>query len=89
MYHAITKKEEVNRMKKTTFTLNIEVLETLESRSDESAYINALYALIDAIKADRNIDTFDTVMDILEYAQDLIDGDGYYNLIRKLGDEFE
>lgn len=77
------------QMKKTTFTLNIEVLETLESRSDESAYINALYALIDAIKADRNMDTFDTVMDILEYAQDLIDGDGYYSMIRKLGDEFE
>lgn len=83
------KKEEVNRMEKTTFTLNIEVLETLERRSDESAYINALYALIDAIKADRNIDTFDTVMDILDYAQDLIDGDGYYSLIRKPGDEFE
>ena len=76
-------------MKKTTFTVNIEVLETLESRSDESAYINALYALIDGIKADRNIDTFDTVMDILDYAQDLIDGDGYYDMIRKLGDEFE
>lgn len=76
-------------MEKTTFTLNIEVLETLERRSDESAYINALYALIDAIKADRNIDTFDTVMDILDYAQDLIDGDGYYSLIRKPGDEFE
>lgn len=76
-------------MKEITFMMNIEVLETLESRSDESAYINALYALIDAIKADRNVDTFDTVMDILEYVQDLIDGDGYYNMIRKLGDKFE
>lgn len=76
-------------MKKTTFTLNIEVLETLENRPDESSYINALYALIDSIKADRNMDTFDTVMDILGYAQDLIDGDGYYDVIRKLGDRFE
>ena len=81
-------------MKKTTFTLNIEVLETLESRSDERSYINALYALTDAIKTDavqtkRGADTFDTVMDILEYAQDLIDGDGYYDAIRKLGDKFE
>lgn len=76
-------------MKKTTFTLNIEVLETLENRPDESSYINALYALIDCIKADRNMDTFDTVMDILEYAQDLIDGDGYFSPIRKLGDKFE
>lgn len=81
-------------MKKTTFTLRIEVLETLESRSDESAYINALYALNDAIKTGavqtkRNADTFDTVMDILGYAQDLIDGDGYYDVIKKLGDKFE
>lgn len=76
-------------MRKTTFTLSIEMLETLESRPDESAYINALYALIDGIKAERNVDTFDTVMDILEYAQDLIDGDGYFNPIRKLGDRFE
>ncbi len=78
-------------MRKTTFTLSIEMLETLESRSDESAYINALYALIDAIKVNKNtdVDTFDTVMDILEYAQDLIDGDDYYNKVRKLGDDFE
>lgn len=75
-------------MKKTTFTLSSEVLETLESRSDESAYINALYALTDAIKKDRDADTFDAVMDILDYAQDLIDGDGYYDAIRKLGDKF-
>lgn len=76
-------------MKKVTFTLSIEVLNTLESRSDEYCYAMALYSLIDAIKKDRDADTFDTVMDILDYAQDLIDGDGYYDAIRKLGDKFE
>lgn len=76
-------------MKKTTFALQIEVLDTLNSRRDEYVYAMALYSLIDAIKKDRDADTFDTVMDILEYAQDLIDGDGYYDVIRKLGDKFE
>lgn len=76
-------------MKKVTFALSIEMLDTLDKIPDEESYIEALYALIDAIKADRNMDTFDTVMDILEYAQDIIDGDGYYNKVRKLGDDFE
>lgn len=78
-------------MKKVTFTLSIEMLDTLDKRPDETSYINALYALIDAIKVNKNTDadTFDTVMDILEYVQDIIDGDGYYNKVRKLGDDFE
>lgn len=80
-------------MKKTAFTLSIEVMDTLESRpeNNEYGYAMALYALIDGIKSNRDtdVDTFDTVMDILDYAQDLIDGDGYFNPIRKLGDRFE
>lgn len=77
-------------MKKVTFTLSVEMLDTLDKRPDEESYIEALYALIDAIKANRDMDmdTFDTVMDVLEYAQDLIDGDGYYRKVRKLGDNF-
>lgn len=77
-------------MKKVTFTLSIDMLDTLDKRPDEESYIEALYALIDAIKANRDtdMDTFDTVMDVLEYAQDLIDGDGYYRKVRKLGDNF-
>ena len=78
-------------MKKMTFTLSIEVLDTLDNRESEYEYIKSLYSLVDAIKAnkDSGVDTFDTVMDILDYAQDLIDGDGYYGAIRKPGDKFE
>ncbi len=78
-------------MRKTTFTLRIEVLEALDKRVDAETYVMGLYALTDAIKTskDTDVDMFDTVMDILEYAQELIDGDGYYNKVRKLGDDFE
>ena len=78
-------------MKKMAFTLSIDVLDTLDNRDCEYEYIKSLYSLIEAIKVnkDSGVDTFDTVMDILEYAQDLIDGDGYYRTIRKLGDKFE
>lgn len=80
-------------MKKVTFTLSIEVLDTLENRPEhnEYGYAMALYSLIDGIKSNRDtdVDTFDTVMDILDYAQDLIDGDGYYDVVRKLGDRFK
>ena len=77
-------------MKKMAFTLSIEVLDTLDNRDCEYEYIKSLYSLVDAIKVNKHsgVDTFDTVMDILEYAQDLIDGDGYYRTIRKLGDKF-
>lgn len=78
-------------MRKTTFTLRIEVLEALDKRVDAETYVMGLYALTDAIKTskDTDVDMFDTVMDILEYAQELVDGDGYYNKVRKLGDDFE
>lgn len=78
-------------MKKITFTLSIDVLDTLDNRESEYEYIKSLYSLVDSIKVnkDSGVDTFDTVMDILEYAQDLIDGDGYYSTIRKPGDKFE
>jgi hypothetical protein len=78
-------------MRKTTFTLRIDVLEALDKRVDTETYVMGLYALTDAIKTskDTDVDTFDTVMDILEYAQELIDGDGYYHKVRKMGDDFE
>lgn len=78
-------------MRKTTFTVRIEVLEALDKRVDNETYVSGLYALVNAIKTskDTDVDTFDTVMDILEYAQELIDGDGYYHKVRKLGDDFE
>ncbi len=80
-------------MRKTTFTVRIEVLEALDKRVDNETYISALYALVGDIKrsinAQTNCDVFDTVMDILDYAQDIIDGDGYYHKVRKLGDDFE
>lgn len=37
-------------MKKITFTLNIEVLETLEKKGSEDDYVKALYELLEAMK---------------------------------------
>lgn len=79
-------------MKKITFTLNIEVLETLEKKDSEGDYVKALYELLEAMKHGEDLESiyFDTALEVLDYIEELNADLGYFSDISKLGvDLFE
>lgn len=79
-------------MKKITFTLNIEVLETLEKKDSEDDYVKALYELLEAMKHGEDLESiyFDTALEVLDYIEELNADLGYFSDISKLGvDLFE